>query len=62
MSEIILSQPFLETEDSNESAIEAYWTELMSLRQQIDAEQVEINRLQAETQLMLTQLKATAGV
>ena len=54
MSEITLSQPILETEKTNEAAIEVCWTELMSLRQQIDAEQVEINRLKAETHLMLT--------
>jgi hypothetical protein len=62
MSEITRSQPILETDKNLEAAIEACWTELMSLRQQIDAEQAEISRLQTETHLMLTQLKAMVGI
>ena len=62
MSELTLSQSFSETDENYEQAIEECWTELQNLRKQIDADQSEIERLQAETSLMLKELKATVGV
>ena len=47
---------------NDEQAIEACWNELLHIRQQIDADQSEIARLQAETRVMLTELKARVGI
>lgn len=62
MSELTLSQSLSETDENYEQAMEECWTELQTLRKQIDADQAEIDRLQAETSVMLKKLKAMVGV
>lgn len=62
MNELILSQSFSETDPNYEEALEECWQELQALRKQIDSDQDEIDRLQAETNRMLTELKAMVGL
>ena len=66
MTDITLSHTLSEADSADTQALADYWTELMSIREQIDTEQREIERLKvenrelrAETRAMLSALKAT---
>ena len=58
MEDNTLQPPILKTAADYEAAIEGCLTQMRQLRERMDRDQAEIDRLKAETRALLAQLRA----
>jgi Tfp pilus assembly protein PilN len=58
MAENVLPEPTLKTAADYEAAIDQCLTEIQRLREKMDKDQADIDRLKAETRAILARLKA----